>query len=106
MLAIPWAPKGKDELLGVYNKPEAALEIQLHVWTDSKIRQLYKCISLLCSFLNFLVLRFPFSGLTHLSTRVREVSGAGDAGREQLWMREACGFYFAPAECSNGIAKT
>lgn len=26
MLAIPWASKGKDELLGIYNKAEAALK--------------------------------------------------------------------------------
>lgn len=107
MLVIPWVSKGEDELLGIYNKPEAVLKVQLYVWTDSKIWQLHKCRSLLCSFLKFLVsLHFPFSGLTQLSTRVREVSGARDAGREQLWVRKVCGFYFAPAECSNGIAKT
>lgn len=63
MLAIPWASKGKDELQGIYNKPEAALKVQLCVWSDSKIWQLHKCSSLLCSFLKFLVsLHFSFSG--------------------------------------------
>lgn len=57
----PWASKGKDELQGIYNKPEAALTVQLCVWSDSKIWQLHKCSYLLCSFLKFLVsLHFPF----------------------------------------------